>query len=219
MPAGPRRYCMGCGEQVDTNIADRDGTLETRCLFCGLVLAVEKSDQSPPSAGGKETEEYIELDPVSDEEEISAWTMVIADDSDFLREFMRKMILKKGLAHEVISCRNGQEFVAETTKALANDKKVDLVVLDLEMPVMDGITAARTLRAVEKKFELPRKIPILFFSVHRCDEHMRKQLAQAAPASYINKGSDSAPDKLTERVEQLVHHLLKKRGRQKQGIQ
>lgn len=209
MPAGPRRYCMGCGEQVDTNIADREGNLETRCLFCGLILSVEKSAK-PASTPGDD--EFIELDPPSAEEEISAWTMIIADDSDFLREFMRKLILKRGLAHEVIACKDGQEFVAEVTRALAHDKKVDLVVLDLEMPIMDGIIAARTLRAVEKKFELPRKIPILFFSVHRCDENMRKQLAQAAPASYINKGSDSAPDKLTQRVEQLVHHLLKKRS-------
>ena len=206
MPAGPKRYCMGCGEQVDTNIAERDGNLETRCLYCGLIISVEKVSGA---AGGVQV---IEVSGA--EEELAAWTMIIADDSDFLREFMRKLIMKKGLAHEVIACKDGQEFVAEVTRALAQDKRVDLVVLDLEMPVMDGITAARTLRAVEKKFDLKRKIPILFFSVHRCDDGLRKQLAQAAPASYINKGSDSAPEKLTQRVEDLVHHLLKKRTQQ-----
>lgn len=208
MPTGPRRYCMGCGEQVDTHITERDGNLETRCLFCGLVLAVEKRT----STGKLDKIEEIEATPI--EEDTTAWTVIIADDSDFLREFMRKLILKKNLAHEVIACKDGQEFVAEITKALAQDKKVDLAILDLEMPIMDGITAARTLRAVEKKFEVERKTPILFFSVHRCDESLKKQLAQTAPASYINKGSDSSPEKLTQRVEQLVYHLLKKRAQQ-----
>lgn len=208
MPTGPRRYCMGCGEQVDTHITERDGNLETRCLFCGLVLAVEKR------GGASRLDKIEEIEATPIEEDVRAWTVVIADDSDFLREFMRKLIIKKNLAHEVIACRDGQEFIAEITKALAQDKKVDLVILDLEMPVMDGITAARTLRAVEKKFELERKTPILFFSVHRCDENLKRQLAQAAPASYINKGSDSSPEKLTQRVEQLVHHLLKKRAQQ-----
>ena len=215
MPAGPKRYCMGCGEQVDTHIADREGNLETRCLFCGLVLAVEKAARAAaPKKESPASGRVQVVDAADVEEELSAWTMIIADDSDFLREFMRKLILKKGLAHEVIACKDGQEFVAEVTRAMAADKRVDLAVLDLEMPIMDGITAARTLRAVEKKFDLKRKIPILFFSVHRCDEGLRKQLAQAAPASYINKGTDSAPEKLTQRVEDLVHHLLKKRSQQ-----
>ena len=209
MPVGPKRYCMGCGEQVDTHIADRDGNLETRCLFCGLVLAIEK-----PVGAGADKKKVKDVKAVSADEKVSAWTVIIADDSDFLREFMRKLIVKKKLAHEVIACKDGQEFVAETTRALAQDMKVDLVILDLEMPVMDGITAARTLRAVEKKFELKRKIPIIFFSVHRCDDNLRKQLAQAAPASYINKGSDASPEKLTQRVAQLVQHLLKKRANQ-----
>ena len=138
--------------------------------------------------------------------------MIIADDSDFLREFMKKLILKKGLAHEVIACRDGQEFITEATKALAEDKSVDLVILDLEMPRMDGITAARALRAVEEKFEVKRKVPILFFSVRRCDDGLKKQLAKCAPASYINKGSDSSPEQLTNRVDQLIRFLLKKRS-------
>ena len=80
------------------------------------------------------------------------------------------------------------------------------------MPRMDGVTAARTLRAVEAKFEVPRKIPILFFSVKRCDENLKKQLARCTPASYINKGSSSSPEQLTHRVDQLIKHLLKKRA-------
>jgi len=209
MTSGAKRYCMGCGESVDTHIVDKDGTAELRCLCCGLTLKVLETAQPEKP---EEDDDKIILEPLEDEEEVEAWSMIIADDSDFLREFMKKLILKKGLAHEVIACRDGQEFITEATKALAEDKSVDLVILDLEMPRMDGITAARALRAVEEKFEVKRKVPILFFSVRRCDDGLKKQLAKCAPASYINKGSDSSPEQLTNRVDQLIRFLLKKRS-------
>ena len=203
---------MGCGETVDIHIVEKDGKAELRCLNCGLTLKVIGASESPKPVETMEAEESDQIILVPLEEVIEAWTIIIADDSDFLREFMKKLILKKGLAHEVIACRDGQEFITEATKALAQDKGVDLVVLDLEMPNMDGITAARALRAVEMKFEAKRKIPILFFSVRRCDEGLKKQLARCAPATYINKGADSSPEQLTNRVDQLIRYLLKKRA-------
>lgn len=216
MTMGPKRYCMGCGEPVDTHIVDRCGTKELCCLYCGLTLKIIEEDKE---------EDKIELAPEEDvptveniilehieDEEPEAGLIIIADDSDFLRAFMRKLILKKGLAKEVIACRDGQEFITEATKALAQDRTPELVILDLEMPRMNGVMAARTLRAVESKFEIGQKIPILFFSVRRCDEGLKKQLATCAPASYINKGVDSSPEHLTHRVDQLIKLLLKKRA-------
>lgn len=196
---------MGCGESVQTSESDRDGNIEVRCLYCGLVLDVKK----PEASGKPEPVEKISSDSAGDE---PVELIVIADDSDFLREFLKSMILKKGLAKEVVDCVNGQEFVAKITRLLASNKKIGLVILDLEMPVMDGITAARTMRAVEEKLETGPKVPILFFSVHRCDEDMKKKLSIAHPASYINKGSDAEPDKLAQRVDQLVKHLVSKIG-------
>ncbi len=200
---------MGCGEPVDTHIVERGGVRELCCLYCGLTLKVLGPAESVESAESDEIPELI-VEPI--EEPPEAWSVIIADDSDFLREFMKKLILKKGLAHEVTACCDGQEFITEATKALAGDKVPDIVILDLEMPRMDGVTAARTLRAVEAKFETERKIPILFFSVRRCDDSLKKQLARCAPASYINKGVSSTPEQLTHRVDQLIKHLLRKQA-------
>ncbi|HEY5594834.1 MAG TPA: response regulator, partial [Nitrospiria bacterium] len=110
----------------------------------------------------------------------------------------------------VVSTQNGQEFIASFTKRLAENKPVDLVILDLEMPVMDGITAARVMRVVESKYRTV-KVPILFFSARKCDETLKQQLSLFSPASYVNKGNDSDPAKLVERIDQLVGYLLSKR--------
>jgi CheY-like chemotaxis protein len=158
---GRKKYCMGCGEAVDTHVFEKDGKRELRCLCCGLTLKFLEDEAPEPM---EDATEYLEMVA---EEAPDAHSIVIADDSDFLREFMKKLILKKGLAEEVIACVDGQEFITEITKALAKDKRIDLAILDLEMPRMDGVTAARALRAVEAKFETGKKIPILFFSVRQ----------------------------------------------------
>ena len=75
------------------------------------------------------------------------------------------------------------------------------------MPVMDGIATARTIRAIEAQHRL-QKVPILFFSSARATDDLKKQLSLFTPAVYMNKGSDSAPARLAERVDQLINTII-----------
>jgi CheY-like chemotaxis protein len=77
------------------------------------------------------------------------------------------------------------------------------------MPVMDGLTAARTLRAIEAQHKTS-STPIVFFSSMKADEALKAQMDMLTPASYVNKGMDPDPEKLAERVEQLVGYLMEK---------
>jgi CheY-like chemotaxis protein len=178
------RYCLCCGEPVSVNKVQRDGKLETTCVYCGFVLDVAMEE------GG-----------------YAAVCIITADDSELTRDLLKEAMLKKKLARSVISARNGQEFITFFTKRLTEKQAVDLVILDLEMPVMDGVTAARMMRAIEGKYKTA-KVPILFFSAHKCDENLKRQMALFSPASYVNKGSDSNPTKLVERIDQLIGYYL-----------
>jgi CheY-like chemotaxis protein len=93
---------------------------------------------------------------------------------------------------------------------MAGNEPVEAVILDLEMPIMDGITAARTMRVIEEKYQV-KHIPILFFSARKCDDALKQHLDTFNPAVYINKGSSTDPADLIERVDRLITHILQKK--------
>ncbi len=64
--------------------------------------------------------------------------IIIADDSDFVREGM-SIILSVDEAFEVVGCAtNGKECVE-----LARQKNADVILMDIQMPEMDGIDATK----------------------------------------------------------------------------
>lgn len=68
--------------------------------------------------------------------------VLIVDDSAFMRQALRKMIDADPAFKVVDHAVNGQEGLDK-----ARLHKPDIVTLDIEMPVMDGLTALRKIRA------------------------------------------------------------------------
>ena len=67
--------------------------------------------------------------------------ILIADDHSLFRDGLRSLLMAEG--HEVVGeAKNGSEAVA-----LARELKPDLVLMDVQMPEMDGISATRALSA------------------------------------------------------------------------
>src|SRR5271170_3909715 len=82
-------------------------------------------------------------------------SILIADDSQEVRKHVSR-ILRSNQDFEVCAeAVNGQEAVAK-----ARELHPDLVILDLGMPVMNGLEAARELKRI-----LPR-VPIILFTLH-----------------------------------------------------
>jgi CheY-like chemotaxis protein len=179
------KYCLCCGEDVPWNRITRDGNEELTCIYCGFILGT-----TPLPAR-------------------SAKCIITVDDVAFVNDLLKGMLINKGLADTVITAGNGQEFVTLFNVRLAEHQPIDMVILDLEMPVMDGIAAARMMRALEGKYQV-KKSPILFFSARKADEALKKQLGVFSPASYMNKGNSTKFEDLVERIDKLVTHLLNK---------
>lgn len=70
--------------------------------------------------------------------------ILVVDDAEFLRLRISKMLVGDG--HEVIEAENGA--LAVTTYQA---QKPDLVLMDITMPEMDGLTALKEIRAIDPK--------------------------------------------------------------------
>jgi len=78
-----------------------------------------------------------------DDEPEHYWVMVV-DDSAFIRGALTRAIEKDPFLHVVHSVSNGEQAV----RSLAREP-VDVIVLDIEMPIMDGLTALPKLKEID----------------------------------------------------------------------
>jgi CheY-like chemotaxis protein len=109
--------------------------------------------------------------------------VLIADDHKMVRRMVCSMFLADGF--EVSYAENGAEAVQ---KAL--DVQPDLVVLDLAMPVMNGLEAARKLKIL-----IP-SLPLLMFTNYLGS--MVEQEARAAGITAVVSKSDAAEQLLVQ---------------------
>ncbi len=84
--------------------------------------------------------------------------ILIADDNGIVRKLLRSMLESDG-GWEVAGARDGQEALLK-----AQELKPDAVILDLAMPFMDGLAAAREIGKV-----LP-SVPIIMFTLYDSPE-------------------------------------------------
>ncbi len=185
------RYCLCCDEEVPFGVVDRNERREITCNYCGFTLDVM----------GAPEPQKAEARGVS----------LVADDSRFTRKIIEELISEKKFSSGVMSFENGLELITAYSKLLGEKKLVDVAIIDLNMPVMDGLTAARTVRTIEAQ-NRTSGVPIVFFSAEKADEDLKVQMERLEPAYYVNKGSDPDPDKLASRVEYLLGYLREKFG-------
>ena len=83
----------------------------------------------------------------------------VVDDSAFMRGIITKMLESDDEIEVIGSARNGQEAIERI-----GELKPDVVTLDIEMPVMNGV---ETTRYIRQNFPFPLKsIPIIALTAH-----------------------------------------------------
>ncbi|WP_086480995.1 PAS domain-containing hybrid sensor histidine kinase/response regulator [Oceanospirillum sanctuarii] len=77
-------------------------------------------------------------------------TLLVVDDSDLNRDIAQRIILRAG--GKVILAENGAEALAKTGELTSPP---DLILMDLQMPVMDGYEATRQIRQLPNYDQVP----------------------------------------------------------------
>lgn len=75
--------------------------------------------------------------------------ILIVDDSPVIRQWLMRMLTPYGFAFT--EAENGLEAVSKFQEALRDKNKFDLVLMDIEMPEMDGQQALKEIRLAERK--------------------------------------------------------------------
>lgn len=115
--------------------------------------------------------------------------VIIVDDSDFVRDGM-KIILDVDDDFEVLGCAsNGKEAVD-----LARNSKADIILMDIQMPVMDGIEATKII--VEEG--LGKVLVLTTFD----DDDLVSAAIQNGAKGYLIK--NHTPDKLKQMIKTVV---------------
>ena len=121
-------------------------------------------------------------------------TLLLVDD-DLRNTFALSKLLKKHGMNIVIA-DNGQMALDK----LRENKSIELIVMDIMMPVMDGYQAMRAIRAQEAL----KRVPIIALTARAMPEEQEKCMAAGAN-DYLTKPAD------TERLLTLLRVLLFKR--------
>ncbi|MBN1940374.1 MAG: response regulator [Candidatus Aminicenantes bacterium] len=107
-------------------------------------------------------------------------TVLIIEDNDNNMYMMRFIVDKLG--HAVLEARDGAGGVA-----LAREKKPDLILMDIQLPVMDGYTATRRIRE-EKDLAA---VPIIAVTSYAMVGDREKAI-EAGCTDYVEKPIDPA---------------------------
>lgn len=118
--------------------------------------------------------------------------ILVADDHDIIRRGLKELLTSRSGWEVCAEAKTGREAVA-----LAEQFKPEVVVMDISMPDLNGLEAARQIRKT-----LPRT-EILILTLHFSDQLVR-EIVEAGVRAYIMK-SDADRD-LVSAVEALSNH-------------
>jgi DNA-binding NarL/FixJ family response regulator len=103
--------------------------------------------------------------------------VLLADDHKIVRDGIKLMLEPQAGIDVVAEAENGRQVLKKI-----EDHVVDLVVMDINMPEMDGITATK---AIKEKYP---DIKVLALTMSNDDLHIR-QMIQAGASGYIMKSA------------------------------
>ena len=118
--------------------------------------------------------------------------ILVVDDEIFFRSVLKDALKDQ---YEIIEGENGEEAIS-----LAKIMKPNLIIMDVEMPIKDGIDACRELKASVET----RKIPTILFTSLSKKEHIARGL-KAGADDYVTK-----PMCLPEILARVAAHLRPK---------
>ena len=100
--------------------------------------------------------------------------VLIADDNPTNLLVLNEMLATTGIS--IVRATNGAEAVTAWQAALAESSPFDVVLLDIRMPIKDGLAALKEIRAYEKAHNIP-SVPAIAVTANAMPQQVKEYLA------------------------------------------
>ncbi|MGE4291390.1 MAG: PAS domain S-box protein [Desulfovibrio sp.] len=113
--------------------------------------------------------------------------VLVAEDNKVNMLLAERFLLKLG--YETLGVGNGQDALEALERAVDENRPFDVVFMDIQMPVLDGMEAVRRIR--EGQGRIPRDLPVVALTAHAMEGDMERFL-EVGMDGYLAKPLDFA---------------------------
>ena len=165
-----------------------------------VTVTLTASDRSVSSEQGNALPKGLRALVVEDSggktRSLEGCRVLIAEDMDINADILMDLLEMEGIESE--RAENGRIAVDMFDQSAPNH--YDAVLMDVRMPVMDGLEATRALRALDR--EDAKTVPVIAMTANAFDDDVQRSL-QAGMSAHLSKPVE--PERLYETLDQLIH--------------
>lgn len=195
-------YCFVENEEHILAVREHLGLSEDRVFCIGDYRSQHNLRQPLTTLGVLQcfkpvTQERIQQERSQDihDKPLNGLHILVAEDNEVNQMVIKALLRKLGAENKLVE--NGEEVITEVQR---NRNQYDVILMDCEMPIMDGFAAATSIRQDEAAHG-HKPLPIIALTAHAMDIH-KKQAKQSGMDDFVSKPIKQ--EQLVQSIQQLI---------------